>query len=158
MNIARITELPLESLAPLVEQSKRAGWRHLERLREDWASGRNRFCGHGEALFSGWDQDALVAIGGVNREPHANDPSVARLRRLYVHEGYRGRGYGALLVAQLVEHAKTYFREIRLGAGSADAAAFFELLGFASSRASGTFTHSLILNGDPVRSVEQAKT
>ena len=146
MNIRRAAELPLDALSPLVEQSQHRGWNHLERLRDDWVSGRNRFAKPGEALLTGWEQDELVAVGGINHDPHDTDPRVGRLRRLYVHEGYRRRGRGALMVSRLLDHAELYFREVRIGAGSAAAGAFFESLGFAAFPNESTFTHALLLN------------
>ena len=49
--ITRITDLDTTSLQRLRVESLQEGFRFIERLCEEWASGANRFDAPGEALF-----------------------------------------------------------------------------------------------------------
>src|SRR4051794_12601002 len=79
----------------------------LARLAAEWASGHNRFDRPGERLIAVRDGGALAAIGGLNRDPLLDDPTVARLRHVYVHPGWRRRRIGALLTRELIATART---------------------------------------------------
>jgi len=79
------------------------GYRHLERLALDWASGAMRFKGAGETLLAVHVQGALAAIGGLTIE--AVVPGAFRMRRLYVREPFRRQGIGRNLALALIEPA-----------------------------------------------------
>jgi hypothetical protein len=50
-SITRTTELDLPPLDELRIESLREGYRFIDRLCDEWASGSNRFSAPGEALF-----------------------------------------------------------------------------------------------------------
>jgi GNAT superfamily N-acetyltransferase len=118
------------------------GFRFLERLQEEWASGANRFDAPGELLLGEFAGAAPVGIGGLNRDPWDPQPDVGRLRHLYVAEAFRRHGLGAALVHHLLKHAAESFRDVRLRTDSAEAAAFYERTGFVRC-SDPTATHRL---------------
>lgn len=117
-------------LDPLIQESRREGFRFLVRLRDEWESGANRFDAPGEALLGAWVDGALVGIGGLNRDLFASHPDVGRLRHLYVIPAFRGMGVGRALVEALVSAARPHFGVLRLRTDTAAAARFYQALGF----------------------------
>ncbi|MBV9773510.1 MAG: GNAT family N-acetyltransferase [Gemmatimonadetes bacterium] len=156
MGCGRLTSLTIRSLlpppwpalAPLVDESRREGFSFLVRLRADFENGSNRFDAAGEALLGGWCGEALVAVGGLNRDPYAPEPRVGRLRHLYVAHAFRGRGVGRALVEALVSAAATHYDVLRLRTDTPDAARFYEALGFVPV-AERHATHRLVLVRPP---------
>lgn len=118
--------------AALRRASQAEQFRFLQRLEEDWDSGANRFDDEGECLLGAVAGENLRALGGLNRDPYAQESGVGRLRHVYVAPGARRLGLGRLLVERLLEAARGDFHLIRLRAplGDARAAAFYEALGF----------------------------
>jgi GNAT superfamily N-acetyltransferase len=118
------------ALEPLLSESRREGFRFLERLRADLESGANRFDAPGEALLGVYRDAELVAVGGLNRDPYSRDAGTGRLRHLYVHPELRGTGIGRALVDALVSAARPHFGVLRLRTDTTAAARFYEKLGF----------------------------
>jgi GNAT superfamily N-acetyltransferase len=100
----------------------------LARLKQDWESGANRFDKPGEALVAAFDGTALVGMGGVNHDPFI--PDALRMRRFYVIPSYRRRGVASAIAAALLNRADAQGRTITLSAPHAEAARFWEALGF----------------------------
>jgi hypothetical protein len=94
VEVARLFDLPAAALAPLVAESEQDGWRFVRRLAEEWADGTNRFDRPGEALLAAWMDGALIGVCGLNVDPYAGEPTIGRVRRLYVLRRLRGRGSG----------------------------------------------------------------
>jgi GNAT superfamily N-acetyltransferase len=130
INISRIDALCITSIRPLLESSLNERFQFLQRLTDDWDAGRNRFDRKGEALFVAASDDHIVAICGLNRDPYAVDDTVGRLRHLYVLPTYRRQGTGRCLVLQALDFGRRHFRTVRLRTDSAEAASFYENLGF----------------------------
>jgi hypothetical protein len=139
--ITRLHRLPLEDLQPLLQEAKAAGFRFLERLRDDWASGANRFDRDGEAIYGYYVDDCLVAIGGINRQ----SPGCGRLRRFYVAMDSRRRGIGRALVLHILAHATQFFDEVVLHTETAAADAFYRAAGFSRIAESEDITHRMKL-------------
>jgi GNAT superfamily N-acetyltransferase len=136
-------ELPIAGMNDLVAEARSQGYRFLERLERDWNTGTNRFSGPGEALYAAFTRSAqdtpghpqeslgqLIAVAGLNRDPFRDDPSLCRLRRVYVRAAWRNQGVGRALIAFILEDARRHFRSIRLRAENHDAARLYERLGF----------------------------
>ena len=142
IDISRIRELP-EGFEALLEESTTQGYSFLQRLSDDWGSGANRFSQPGEALFEARRHGTLVGVCGINRDPHADDESIGRVRRLYVLDDDRRRGVGRWLVERILEHAKGTFRVVRVNAPPQHAARFYEAIGFESLPGDDSATHAV---------------
>ncbi len=114
----------------------------LQRLREEWASGANRFALAGEVLLEARIGEQLAGICGLNRDPYMADSTVGRLRHLYVHPELRRRGIGRLLVATLLGRAFPTFTRVRLRTRSADADRFYLAIGLLRTEGESDATHT----------------
>jgi GNAT superfamily N-acetyltransferase len=130
ITITRVRELPAD-LSPLVSASLAEGFRFLERLRDDWASGRNRFQKPGEAFYVARDGSQLLGVCGLNQDPYAGDPAVGRMRRLYVAPPFRRHGVASALVRHATAAASGRFAVIRLRSNTEEGDRFWRALGFA---------------------------
>jgi len=117
---------------PILADAERQGIAFVRRLFEEWQSGSNRFERPGEIIFGAWQGEGLVGLGGLNRDPYTAEEGVGRLRHIYVLGSHRHLGVGTLLVRDLLRHAESHFRTVRLRAASPDSAAFYRRLGFAA--------------------------
>lgn len=142
LRIERIIELP-EDFGDIVALSLREEFGAMQRMREDWDSGVNRFDGAGEVLFAVRVGPRLVGICGLNRDPYAQSSEIGRVRHLYVDPEFRRRGIGGLLVSKIVECASRSFSRIRLRTLRADAAQFYLALGFRSVVGEPNVTHEM---------------
>ena len=111
------------------------GYNFLDTLMREWETGANRFDAPGETLLGRFEggkfvEAHFVAIGGLNRDPFAEQPEIGRLRRIYVRAAWRGKGIGAMLVTALVMQARGHFRCVRLRAENPAAARLYERMGF----------------------------
>ena|SRR5258708_4573361 len=122
--------LPVPGIEDLRREAAQEGYRFLETLAEEWASGKNQFDGPGEILCGVIDEGLVVAVGGLNHDPFVSKPDVGRIRRVYVRPGRRNRGIGEALVTKLVEHARRNFRPVRLRAESTRAGRLYDRIGF----------------------------
>lgn len=129
MTIKALTELP-EDFHLLETESKSEGFNFLVKMKTEWASGKNRFDKPGEKVFGIFDQDKLVAIGGINIDPYAGDTSIGRVRHLYVLRNHRRQQLGAKLIAEIVRFGAQNFTKLRLRTDTVAAAEFYEKLGF----------------------------
>jgi ribosomal protein S18 acetylase RimI-like enzyme len=133
-------------LSALADEAQSEGFGFVHRLISDFNSGSNRFDRTGERLLGAFWSDELVGICGLNRDPYTDRHDVGRLRHLYVRKGDRHRGIGAALVEQLLKGASPPFSLIRLRTNTAEAAAFYERLGF-KAVGERTATHARTLTG-----------
>ena len=143
--IERLPELPADRVAPLITESEQAGLRFVRRLAEDWATGRNRFDRPGEALFGALTGGHLLGVCGLNVDPNADDPSVGRVRHLYVLTAHRRLGVGRQLVVTVVAAAHGPFAMLRLSTANPEAARLYEALGFRRQTADAHCTHVMAL-------------
>jgi GNAT superfamily N-acetyltransferase len=139
--ITRLQNLSLNDLQPLLQEAEAEGFRFLKRLRDDWASGANRFDRDGESLYGYYVDRRLVAIGGITRQ----SPGCGRLRRFYVAKDFRRRGVGRVLVSHILAHATQFFDEAVLHTETASADAFYRATGFSRLAESNDITHRMEL-------------
>ena len=130
LSIMKIEELSFISIEHLVAESKQAGFRFLERLVNEYDNGTNRFDHLGEALFGVFDQEQLVAIGGLNIDPTEQNSRVGRLRRFYVCEKYRRLKVGSFLLEHIVDEARSYFDVLVLNTDTEKGNRFYTSFGF----------------------------
>jgi GNAT superfamily N-acetyltransferase len=116
------------------------GYRHVERLAVDWASGAERFDAPGETLLAAFITCGLAGIGGMTVDP-ANRRAL-RMRRFYVRRASRRNGVGRCLAEALMAKARQLERCVVVNAPTVEAARFWEELGFVRDRCDG-HTHML---------------
>jgi GNAT superfamily N-acetyltransferase len=149
--IERIESLPIDRLGALAMEAEATGFRGLSRLLGEWQSGRNRFDRPGETLFIATDHGCVVGVCGLNRDPYLSDPTVGRIRHLYVAVAHRRTGIGSRLVGGIVGAARGHFARLRLRTDNLDADAFYLCLGFLPVTGEPACSHQLVLIGDPDR-------
>lgn len=140
-----VTELDLEAIHPLVEESISQGFRFLERLVREYQSGFNRFDQLGEVLLTASIQATIIGIGGLNRDPYSSTPAAGRVRHLYVQADWRRRGVGRSLMTCLICHARPHYQQLTLRTDSPTADRFYQTLGFQPCLHSQQSTHILHL-------------
>jgi GNAT superfamily N-acetyltransferase len=129
IRIMRLYQLPT-GIEALRLDARNEGFRFVDRLASEWHTGINRFDQMGEMLLGAVLVGELVAICGLNRDPYAADPGVARLRHLYVLPRARRQGIATGLVTQVLMQAEEVFQAVRLRTETREAASFYEGHGF----------------------------
>ncbi len=146
ITIERIYWLPIDRLNPLVNEASATGFHALSRLLDEWQSGRNRFGQPGEAIFVAIDNGIIVGVCGLNRDPYVSDPSVGRVRHLYVALDHRRNGIGSRLVRAVMGVAMGSSTRLRLRTDNPDADAFYRSLGFMRLADEAACSHQVVLN------------
>jgi GNAT superfamily N-acetyltransferase len=141
LSIRILDPLPAAAVEVLADESTREGFRFVRRLLDEHGAGEVRFDGPGEVLLGVYDGADLIAIGGVTRDPYGDDPSVGRVRHVYVRVSHRRGGIGARLIAALEERARVHFAALVLRTDTEAAARFYEALGYVPLAPGGTATH-----------------
>src|SRR5262249_31845346 len=88
----------------LRSEARAEGYRFVERLATDWASGTMRFDREAEVLLAARLKAVLCGIGGLTIEPVV--PDALRMRRFYVRPAYRRSGIGRMLAIALLERVQ----------------------------------------------------
>ncbi|MEM9628931.1 MAG: GNAT family N-acetyltransferase [Pseudomonadota bacterium] len=114
----------------LVAEASTEGFQFVDRLADEWNTGVNRFSRPGEKLLGVFDGDCAIAVGGLNRDPYAQQDHVGRLRHLYVHPRYRRLGVARQLVSALLENHHEHFERVRLRTSTTAANHFYEACEF----------------------------
>ncbi|WP_257391692.1 GNAT family N-acetyltransferase [Mesobacillus jeotgali] len=141
--IKKLLDLELDDL---VTQSKKEGFRFVERLINDYENGTNTFSNFGEALYGVFSGDgALVAIGGLNNDPFTSKRGIGRLRRFYVLKEYRRNGIGSLLVKRMMEEARNYYRILVLRTDTQQGDDFYASIGFTKGELYPHSSHYIVL-------------
>jgi len=150
--VAGLRLSPLRSLPgdldELIEISLEEGHGLLQRLRQEWGDGSNRFDQPGELLLEARLGPRLVGIGGLNRDPYLSNPEVGRIRHVYVHSAVQRSGVGRALVSALLEHAGGRFEVVRLRTFTEEASRFYEALGFTAAPDEPDATHRVVLDSE----------
>ena len=124
----------------------------MDRLIDDWESGRNRFSEPGEKLHGVFAGGGLVAVGGLNRDPYVQRENVGRLRHIYVHPRCRRLGIGKLVVAALLKGLSRQFWKVCLRQTPPQQACFMKRAAFAvptsrRRRMKGAWCRELVTEG-----------
>jgi GNAT superfamily N-acetyltransferase len=142
--VQQIHDLPT-GIEDLVRASLSEDFAFVERLANDWSTGENRFDGRGEALFAAFLSSRLGGVCGLNQDPFSPDPSIGRLRRLYVHPSARKRGVATALTRAALSAARGQFSVVRLRTLHSEASAFYRTLGFSQVCGDANVTHEIRL-------------
>ncbi|WP_318245838.1 GNAT family N-acetyltransferase [Bacillus tianshenii] len=131
MEIIVIRNLDTVDLSLLLEESKKEGYRFLERLVHEYQAGTNTFKNPGECLYGVLDdKNVLLAIGGLNVDPYCGNQGVGRLRRFYVSAKYRRTGVGSNLLKAIISRARTHFKVLVLHTDTEQGDRFYLSQGF----------------------------
>jgi GNAT superfamily N-acetyltransferase len=127
ITIDKAEQLP-EQIKELAKQAQKEGFQFVDRLIEEFESGKNRFDQPGEFLLLGYDDDKLVACGGLNQQWNENeiDARIGRVRRFYVLPKYRKHGVGKQLLQQLEKEARANISALCLNTDTKNAAHFYQ--------------------------------
>ncbi len=136
-----MARLNLEHLRPLVEESLGEGFNHVAQLSSDYESGTLRFDGPREDLYAVYDGEELVAVGGFMHHQFTSDPSVGRVRRVYVKQSHRRNGVGRQLMEAILDGAKNHYEVVVLWTDTERASAFYLSLGFQLDSSHPRVTH-----------------
>ena len=141
MRLERVlTELPA-GFDSLRAEARAEGYRHLDRLAEEWNSGKMRFDRDGEALFAARVGADLAGIGGLTIDPML--AGALRMRRFYVRKSFRRSGIGRAIAENLLAQAHAPDRPVTVN-GGAGSEPFWESLRFVADRNDG---HTHVLRG-----------
>lgn len=140
MRISTVTGKLPAMFDALRQEACNEGHRFLERLAVDWASGVMRFDRDGELLLAAHCDGVLAGMGGITLDPVT--PGPLRMRRFYIRPAFRRQGIGRSLAAALLERSMLTGSTVTVNAGTADAPAFWESLGFLPDARDG-HTHKL---------------
>jgi ribosomal protein S18 acetylase RimI-like enzyme len=128
----------------LVIRSLEEGFKFVQRLRDEYQSGTNRFNQPGEALFLARDAQTVIAVIGLNLDPDGRS-GVMRVRRFYVLPEHRGHGLGQKMLLEVIELAQAAkAKSLELHTDNPNAARFYERNGFQALTSSNP-THRLTL-------------
>jgi GNAT superfamily N-acetyltransferase len=127
-----------------VIRSLEEGFKFVQRLRDEYQSGTNRFNQPGEALFLARDAQTVIAVIGLNLDPDGGS-GVMRVRRFYVLPEHRGHGLGQKMLLEVIELARVSDAKLlELHTDNPNAARFYERNGFQALTSSNP-THRLTL-------------
>ncbi len=141
IQIECLKDLPFD-FEELVAESQLHGHDFLMKMKAEWEADKNRFQQRNEILFGLRESNgALVGVGGVNVDPYANDPSVGRVRHVYIREAYRRQGLARLLMGKIMDHSKRSFRLLRLRTHNPEAGYLYESIGFSRIANADDSTH-----------------
>ena len=143
-----IYDLPSD-LSAMRTDALNEGHGFLERLVNDWRSGKCRFDNAGERLLVARSNNTLAGIGGLTVDPY--EPSWMRMRRFYVRPSFRRSGAARTLAAELIRSSMEIGKQITVNAATPKGPAFWESLGFFPVEAEG-HTHVYERRPDPCNS------
>jgi GNAT superfamily N-acetyltransferase len=128
-----LAEMPA-GLAVLRAEARAEGYRHIDRLADEWVAGTMRFDRDGEALIAASLDRQLAGIGGITIDP--SRPGRLRMRRFYVRSSFRRAGIGRAIAAKLLAHAHAFGRPVTVNA-AAGSEPFWSSLGLAAEVRNG---------------------
>jgi GNAT superfamily N-acetyltransferase len=124
LQLVRITDSLPDGFDALRAEADAEGHRHMSRLAVEMSSTPDMFT----ALLAAFEGGELVGIGGITPEP--TDPSIQRLRRLFVARRARRLGVARTIANALLEEALQHAETVTVHAGNPGAARFWEAMGF----------------------------
>lgn len=127
ITIDKAEQLPTQ-IQELAKQAQKEGFQFVDRLIEEYESGKNRFNQPGEFLLFVYDDEKLIACGGLNQQWNENeiDNRIGRVRRFYVLPKYRKHGVGKQLLQHLEKNARANFSALCLNTDTKSAAHFYQ--------------------------------
>lgn len=130
MTIRPLNADDVMSIECLAVESLEEGFRFLERMLSDLRAGVISFDTPRQFFLGVFEDDALVAVGGVTPDPYTSRPDTGRVRHVFVTRAARRRGVGRALLNALETRACVQFVILRLRTDTDAAARFYERIGF----------------------------
>lgn len=133
--IIQINDTNLESINFLAIEAQAEDYSFVQRTIDEWKSGINTFSKRGEILFGIFVSNSCIGIGGLNVDPYINDPSIGRIRHVFISKKYRDKGLATRLLNRIICLASEHFKLLRLYTENPIAASFYESIGFREIKA-----------------------
>ena len=128
-----VSEMPA-GFDVLRAEARAEGYRHIDRLADEWLAGKTRFNCDGEVLIAAILDQQLAGIGGLTIDP--SQPRALRMRRFYVRTSFRRAGIGRAIAEKLLAHARVFCRPVTVNA-AAGSELFWRSLGFVAEARNG---------------------
>ena len=124
----------------LAKLASAEGFAFLERFVSELEGDAVALNAAGEFFLGVVAEGEIVALGGVTPDPYVKDPSIGRLRHVYVRPDHRRASVGRQLVRELERRAANTYARLRLRTDTDAAARFYQAIGY-DSIVDGTATH-----------------
>jgi predicted GNAT family acetyltransferase len=131
--IRKIDELIVDEIDHLIEESTQNGFQFMRRLKDEYRNGLNRFDKDGEALYTAQCDNLIVGICGINSDPYLNDPTIGRVRHLYVARACRNQGIASSLINKIIHDTSKNYKLLVLRTDNPVADKLYRELGFTES-------------------------
>lgn len=127
IKIVKAEKLP-DQMMTLANVAKKEGHDLIEKLIEEYRTGKNCFSKANEYLALAYDGEKLVACGGLNQQWGVDgvEDRIGRIRRCYVHPKYRQHGVGKQLLTHLEQWARPHYAALCLSTNAMGAAKFYQ--------------------------------
>ena len=133
--IFQFTDFNIDSINNLAIEAQSEGYGFVRRTIDEWNSGINKFSKQGEILFGIFIANSCIGIGGLNVDPYINDPSIGRIRHVFISQKYRRKGLATQLLNRIIRLASENFKLLRLYTENPSASSFYESIGFIEKKA-----------------------
>ncbi|AUX89668.1 MULTISPECIES: GNAT family N-acetyltransferase [Acinetobacter] len=127
IKIVTAEQLP-DQIDTLATLARKEGYDLIDKLIEEYRTGKNCFSQNNEFLACAYDGNKLIACGGLNQQWGDNgiEERIGRVRRFYVHPKYRQHGVGKQLLAYLEQLARPFYSALCLQTDTKLAASFYQ--------------------------------
>ena len=127
IKIVTAEQLP-DQIDTLATLARKEGYNLIDKLIEEYRTGKNCFSQNNEFLACAYDGNKLIACGGLNQQWGDNgiEERIGRVRRFYVHPKYRQHGVGKQLLAYLEQLARPFYSALCLQTDTKLAASFYQ--------------------------------
>ena len=135
-----------QDLQPLLQSSLDEGYDFVQKLWDEYQSGKNRFDARGAVLLAVYRDEALIGVGGVHPDPYLPmETRAGRIRHVYVMPNERRTGVGRQLLDALIAHAQSHFTVLTLRTTTTHGDAFYREVGFETQPRFADATHWMAL-------------
>jgi ribosomal protein S18 acetylase RimI-like enzyme len=133
VEIRQIIASNIGLLDKLAIEAQSEGFNFLQRVIDEWKNQTNEFSKKGEVLLGIFISELCIGIGGLNVDPYIEDPSIGRIRHVYIAQKHRRRGFATQLLRKIIKMAVMQFELLRLYTDIPNASSLYESLGFFKS-------------------------
>jgi GNAT superfamily N-acetyltransferase len=134
LEIKKIKSSDLSFLRDLAVEAQSEGYNFVQRAIDEWKCNINDFSKKGEVLFGIFISNLCIGIGGLNVDSYIENPSVGRIRHVYISQKHRRKGFATLLLRKIITSARNHFEILRIYTANPSTSPFYESLGFVESK------------------------